>query len=162
MSVDNVYANNLGTFKKIINVSLPVEYPDSFFEELFSNNSSSSSTGVYFSQLAYYGEIAIGAVKARLIANKKGGVLPAGVYIEVLAVIEAYRGKTAGSLLLNYIEQKCKENFQHDLYVHVATDNEKAMQWYEKHGFVKEGEELKNYYQQTKGSSDAYVYKKNV
>ncbi|CDO93161.1 unnamed protein product [Kluyveromyces dobzhanskii CBS 2104] len=158
VSVDNVYANNLGTFEKIINVVLPVEYEEEFFAEAVDD----SANGVFYSQLAYYGEIAIGAVKARLIANKNGGVLPAGVYIEVLAVLAAYRGKTAGSLLLNYIEEKCRESFQHDLYVHVATDNQSAIQWYEKKGFVKEGEVLENYYKDTTASKDAFVYKKSV
>ena len=61
---------------------------------------------------------------------------------------------------MKYIEDKCKESFQHDLYVHVSVDNESAIQWYEKNGFVKQDDVLKNYYKDTKGSPDAFVYKK--
>lgn len=160
LNIDNVYQNNLGTFKKVIDSTLPVQYPDSYFNELFPKEG--KPTGVFFSQLAYYGEIAIGAVKARLISNKNGGILPAGVYIEVLAVLEPYRGKGAGLMLLNYIEEKCKDNFQHDLYVHVATDNSSSVEWYEKNGFKKEGDILENYYKDTSGSPDAFVYKKKI
>lgn len=156
VTIDNVYSNNLGTFKRIIEKVLPVKYSEEYFQEVVDKN----AKGVFYSRLAYYGEIAVGAVKARLIANKNGGVLPAGVYIEVIAVLEAYRGKTAGSLLLKYIEDKCKESFQHDLYVHVSVDNESAIQWYEKNGFVKQDDVLKNYYKDSKGSPDAFVYKK--
>ncbi|QEU59912.1 Nat5 [Kluyveromyces lactis] len=158
VTIDNVYANNLGTFKKIIDVVLPVQYPGEYFEEVVDKN----AKGVFYAQLAYYGEIAIGAVKSRLIANKTGGVKPAGMYIEVLAVLEAYRGKTAGSLMLKFIEDRCKESFQHDIYVHVATDNESAIEWYEKNGFSRDGDILEKYYKNTTGSNDAFVYKKSV
>lgn len=164
INLDDIYTNNLGTFAKITNSVLPVSYPDEFFEELFELKSSNKkkTQETFFSKLAYYGETAVAAVKAKLLPSSKGGVLPAGVYIEVLAVLSAYRDKGIGSKLLEFIEQQCKDHFQHDIYVHVATDNSVALEWYKKKGFNQEGEILQGYYRDTTGSPDAFVMKKRV
>lgn len=157
VSLDNVYANRLGTFIKLTNSVLAVQYPDSFFQELVYGKNGKET---FFAQLAFYSEVAIGAVKAKLIANKKGGVLPHGVYIEILAVLDHYSGKGIGSKLLEYVENETKKHYQHDLYVHVATDNVRAITWYKKRGFEQEGDVLIDYYKNTKGSANALVLKK--
>lgn len=157
INLDNVYSNNVGTFQKIVNTTLPVNYPEEFYQEQFK-----SGKDTIFAQLGYYGEVAVAGVRAQLIANKNGGVKAAGVYVQILAVLENYRGKGIGSQLLLFVEEQCKKHFQHNLYVHVATDNEKALSWYQKKGFKVEGDVLKGYYKDTTGSSDAYVLKKSV
>ncbi|SCW03335.1 LAFE_0G08152g1_1 [Lachancea fermentati] len=159
VNLDNVYQNNLGTFSKIIEVVLPVFYPEKFYNELF--DAKDKSKQVFFSKMAYYGEIAVGALKAKLLPSKSGGVAALGVYIEVLAVLDPYREKGIGSQLLQYIEDECKEHFQHNIYVHVAANNEDSLKWYQKRGFEIEGEILKGYYKETDGSTDAYVLKKH-
>lgn len=164
VALDNVYENNLGTFSKIINVSLSVQYPDDFFQELYPlKNSKKIKEDIFFSQMGYYGEVAVGGIKAKLINNVNGSILPNGVYIEILAVLQAYRRKGIGSALLMYIEEKCKLHYQHNLYVHVAVDNEVALNWYSSKGFKKEGEVLVNYYKDKGiGSQDAFVLKKQL
>lgn len=159
VSLDNVYANRLGTFIKLTNTVLPLQYPDSFFQELVHGKNTKDT---FFAQLAFYSEVAVGAVKAKLIANKKGGVLPQGVYIEVLVVLSHYSGKGIGTKLLEYVEMECRKHYQHSLYVHVASDNTHAIDWYKKRGFEQEGDLLVGYYKNTKGSSDAFVLKKAV
>lgn len=160
-ALDNVYENNLGTLVKLCNSVLPVQYPESFFQELFPKGKNAKKD-TFFAQLGYYSEIAVGGVKAKLLPNKKGDVLPQGVYIEILVVLEHYRGKGIGGKLLSYVETECKKHFQHDIYVHVATDNESAINWYIKHGFVNEGIILKDYYKDTTGSPDCYILKKHI
>lgn len=159
VSLDNVYANRLGTFIKVTNTVLPMQYPDSFFQELVHGKNNKDT---FFAQLAFYSEIAVGAVKAKLIANKKGGLLPQGVYIEVLAVLSHYSGKGIGTKLLEYVATECKKHYQHALYVHVAADNQHAIEWYKKRGFEQEGDVLKDYYKNTMNSADALVLKKTV
>ncbi|CEP60155.1 peptide alpha-N-acetyltransferase subunit NAT5 LALA0_S01e04258g [Lachancea lanzarotensis] len=158
VNLDNIYANNVGTFAKIVNTVLPVTYPEKFFDEQFDAKNKST----FFGQLGYFGEVAVGGVRAELIANKNGGVKPAGVYIQVLAVLAAYRGRAIGSRLLSYIEEQSKEHFQHKIFAHVAVDNEEGLEWYKKHGFEIEGLPLKDYYKDTTGSPDAYVLVKQV
>lgn len=159
VSLDNVYANRLGTFVKLTNSVLPVQYPDSFFQEIVHGKGGKDT---FFAQLAFYSEVAVGVVKAKLIANKKGGILPHGVYIEVLAVLEHYTGKGIGTKLLEYVENEAKKHYQHDLYVHVASDNVHALNWYKKRGFEQDGDVLIDYYKNTKGSANAIVLKKRV
>ncbi|CAR27976.1 hypothetical protein ZYGR_0N04640 [Zygosaccharomyces rouxii] len=157
VSLDNVYANRLGTFVKLTNSILPVQYPDSFFQEIVQNKNGKETS---FAQLAFYSEVAVGAVKAKLIANKKGGILPHGMYIEVLAVLEHYSGKGIGTKLLEYVESEAKKHYQHALYVHVASDNVRAITWYKKRGFEQDGDVLLDYYKNTTGSANALVLKK--
>ncbi|SCV02517.1 LAME_0H02300g1_1 [Lachancea meyersii CBS 8951] len=158
VNLDNIYANNVGTFRKITNTVLPVNYPEKFFNEQFDDK----YKGTFFGQLGYFGEVAVGGIRAELLANKNGGVKPAGVYVQVLAVLEAYRGKGIGSKLLKYVEEQCKTHFQHKLFVHVAVDNKEGLEWYKGHGFEVEGDELKDYYKDTTGSPDAYVLVKQT
>ncbi|SCU95803.1 LAMI_0F03862g1_1 [Lachancea mirantina] len=154
INLDNVYENNLGTFKKISDTVLPVSYPEKFFSDQFSTDAKQKE--LYFSKLAYFGEVAVGGVRAKLIANKSKGVKAAGVYIEILVVLEPYRSKGIGSKLLEYVIDECKNHFQHQIFVHVATNNSEGLKWYETKGFVKQ-EELKDYYKDTRGSPDAVV-----
>lgn len=159
VSLDNVYANRLGTFIKLTNSVLPVQYPDSFFQEIVH---SKNGKDTFFAQLAFYSEVVVGAVKAKLIANKKGGILPHGVYIEILAVLEHYSGKGIGTKMLEYVESEAKRHYQHALYVHVASDNVHALTWYKKRGFDQDGDVLIEYYKNTNGSANAVVLKKTL
>ncbi|CCH59213.1 hypothetical protein TBLA_0B03740 [Henningerozyma blattae CBS 6284] len=161
ITLDTVYNSNIGSMEKIINCTLPVRYPHKFFQEV---TSGSKDGNVYFSKLAYFNDVAVGTVKAKLIHNQKGGVLPQGVYIEVIAVLENYRQKGIGRELLAYIERECKSHFQHEILVHISVDNNNALQWYEKNGFQNDGIILKNYYQYSNAqiSSDAYILKKYI
>ncbi|QLG70689.1 hypothetical protein HG535_0A06310 [Zygotorulaspora mrakii] len=160
-TLDNIYENNIGTLEVLTNAILPVKYPHEFFEEFFSKGKSGKKD-TFFGQLAYYSEVPVGAVKAKLIPNKKGGVLQQGVYIEVLVVLEHYRSKGIGRTLLNYIEKESKRHFQHDIYVHVACDNEFGIEWYKSHGFAQEGDIIKDYYKDTTGSPDCLVLRKYI
>ncbi|SCU82571.1 LADA_0C06392g1_1 [Lachancea dasiensis] len=158
VNLDAVYSNNVGTFQKIANTVLPVKYPSKFFEEQFDDKANTT----VFAQLGYFGEVAVGGVRAELIASKNGGVQSAGVYIQILAVLEAYRSKGLGTALLNYIEEQTKSHYQHKIFVHVAVDNQEALEWYQRKDFRIEGDVLPNYYKETSGSPDAYVLLKKV
>ncbi|AGO09888.1 AaceriAAL102Cp [[Ashbya] aceris (nom. inval.)] len=129
VTVDEVYPTAVGTFEVIIRNSSQNEFSDAFVKELFSSKKDGIPT--FYSQLAFYGEVAVGAVKARL-QNMKG---LSGVYIEVLAVLDAYRGKGVGTKLLSYVEKEAKQAHQHALYVHVPKNAPGELQWYQSHGF---------------------------
>lgn len=157
MSLGDVYESNLGTLMTLSNTILPVGFPESFFTEIFT-----SEKGLFFTKLAYQNDVAVGTVKAKLLPNKKGGIFHSGVYIEFIVVLGYYRSKGIGKMLLDYIESESKRHFQHDIYLHVATDNVIGMEWYKKNGFKQQGDTLINYYKRTTGSPNAYIMKKTI
>lgn len=78
-----------------------------------------------------------------------------------LAVLAPYRNYGIGTKLLNHILEQAKEMYVTEVYVHVfSTDNE-ALEWYEKRGFEK-GELIKEYYKKMEPKGDAYVMTKKI
>ncbi|EDO17135.1 hypothetical protein Kpol_1072p5 [Vanderwaltozyma polyspora DSM 70294] len=157
ITLGNVNANNVGTLAIIVNSTLPITYPDTFFNEVLT-----SDRGTFYSKIAYFNEIPVGSIKAKLIQNSKSRISSTGIYIEFITVLEHYQNKGIGKILLQYIEDECKRSYQHSIYIHVAVDNTNAITWYEKNDFKREGDILKGYYKDTTGSPDAYILKKNV
>lgn len=163
ISLDDITPNNIGVFKKINQVSLPTTYPESWYKDSLNIDQ--------IVKLAFYSELPVGAIKAKLIkfsakqsfdniANSKetassgSGVdgtttkiLPNAVYLETLAVLENYESLGIGSKLLNYLIEETKTRFIHEIVLHVASSNTKVIDWYLKRGFVKK-EEIKDYYKE--------------
>ncbi|AAS50264.1 AAL102Cp [Eremothecium gossypii ATCC 10895] len=129
VTVDEVYPTAVGTFDVIVKKSSQKEYSDEFGKELFSSKKDDKST--LYSQLAFYGEVAVGAVKAR-IQDMRGH---SAVVIDTLAVLEAYRGKGVGTKLLDYVEKETKPFQPRAIYVTVAASATGELQWYQSHGF---------------------------
>lgn len=152
ISLDDLTANNVGTFRKINSVCLPTSYPESFYKDALNSDQ--------ISLLAFYSELPVGAVKAKPIntahrlasfestqqTQPTSQIVPNAVYIESLAVLEAYRGLGIGSKLLEYVVEETKSKFVHDVVLHVHVANEQAIAWYEKKGFVREAGVVEGYY----------------
>ncbi|KAI3405991.2 NAT5 [Candida oxycetoniae] len=169
VALDNVTVNNIGVLKKINEVVLPCKYPESWYNQCF------TETNILV-QLGYYAEIPVGAIKARVINNyqikssfeeeiSNSNVLkktPNCVYIESFAVLPNYRHYGIGSKLLEWLIEQTKKRFVHEIIIHVQTCNESALEWYTKKGFEK-GELVKDYYKnQELDSPDAFVMKLRV
>ena len=76
--------------------------------------------------------------------------------ILMLAVSEKYRRQNIGSMLLTkFLEKTLEENIK-QISLEVKTDNEKAIKFYQKHGF-KITDEIQGFYQ---NGEDAYLMKK--
>lgn len=164
VTLDNLTPNNLGTFKVINEVCLPVSYTESWYTDLLNLDQ--------LKKLAFFSELPVGAVKGKLInLNHKtptfevstsgqinSKIVPNAVYIESLAVLPAYRGHGVASLLLDWLIAETKERFVHEIALHVHIDNTESLEWYKKKGFVQQGEVVKDYYkQQGLANPDAYV-----
>ncbi|XP_057248405.1 uncharacterized protein LOC104887712 isoform X2 [Beta vulgaris subsp. vulgaris] len=81
---------------------------------------------------AYYNDICVGAIACRLEKRDDGAVR---VYIMTLGVLAPYRGLGVGTKLLNHVlELSAKQNIS-EIYLHVQTNNEEAMNFYKKFGF---------------------------
>ncbi|RCK59572.1 N-alpha-acetyltransferase 50 [Candida viswanathii] len=173
IALDDLTVNNLGVFKKINEVTLPITYPESWYKQALS----SPNTIV---QLAYYAELPVGVVKARAFHNNHSlkfndfvnsnstgllGVLsrtPNAVYAESFAVLQAYRGLGIGAKLVEYLKEETKKRFIHEIIIHVHVSNEDAIGWYRKQGF-KQGELVKDYYKdQGLDNPDAYIFTLSV
>ena len=69
-------------------------------------------------------------------------------YIMTLGTLPAYRGRGLGSQCIQTVLEECvkmKENPPTEIYLHVQTSNQQALDFYAHFGFVK-GEVIKNYY----------------
>ena len=163
INLDDLTVNNLGVFKKINAVSLPTTYPEQWYKDSLNSDQ--------IVKLAFYSELPVGAIKAKAIntANKPGSYesmqqlqlnsqIPNAAYIEVFAVLEAYRNLGIGSKLLSYLVEETKQKFIHEVLAHVHVDNKDALDWYLKKGFVKSDEVVKDYYkEQGLENPDAWV-----
>lgn len=165
VALDDLTVNNLGVFKKINEVCLPTKYPDSWYKDSLNSDQ--------IVKLAFYSELPVGAIKAKtynklhkintfenlLSANLPSKVIPNAVYLESFAILEKYRGLGIGSKLLEYLIEETKLKFIHEIVIHVHVDNELALNFYLKKGFVKMLEEpVVDYYkEQGLEHPDAYV-----
>lgn len=154
IALDDLTVNNLGVFKKINEVSLATKYPDSWYL------SSLNSDQVV--KLAFYSELPVGAIKGKLINtnNKTASFetstsnqlveksIPNAIYIESLAVLEAYRKHGIATKLLDWLVAVTKEKFVHQIVLHAHVDETAAIEWYKKRGFVQAPEVIKDYYKQ--------------
>ncbi|RLV95462.1 N-terminal acetyltransferase A complex subunit NAT5 [Spathaspora sp. JA1] len=153
IALDDLTVNNLGTFKKINEVTLPSRYDSNWYKEAL-------STTNQITKLAFYAEIPVGAIKAKAFNNTHkinslssllqfqlpSKNVPNAMYIESFAVLEKYRGLGIGSKLLEFIIDETKKRFIHEIIIHVHVDNVDAVEWYLKKGFVKKEEIVQDYY----------------
>ncbi|XP_040942899.1 uncharacterized protein [Gossypium hirsutum] len=87
-------------------------------------------------------DICVESIACRL-EKKEGGAIC--VYIMTLGVLAPYRGLGIGTRLLNHVLDLClKQNIQ-EIYLHVQTNNDDAINFYKKFGF-EITERIKSYY----------------
>lgn len=153
ITLDDLTANNLGTFKKINQAALPASYPESWYKD--------SLNADQITKLAFYSELPVGAIKAKLVnsshkvpsfeaatAPPPNNIVPNTVYVESVAVLEAYRGQGVATKLFDWLVGEAEQRFVHLIMLHVHVDNTAAIEWYKKRGFVQGEEVVANYYQQ--------------
>ncbi|CAI4065143.1 hypothetical protein SUVZ_08G2770 [Saccharomyces uvarum] len=169
-TLDNVYANNLGMLIKLANVTVLDIYEDTFFTELFAedtsvtkNKKANSKKDVRFTQLAYYSEIQVGGLVARLVPKKQNELSLKGIQIEFLGVLPNYRDKSIGSKLLKFAEDKCSECHQHNVFVYIPALDNSAKEWFIAHGFEQHGDVFNNFIKRLNGDEqDAILLKKHI
>ncbi|KAL2316533.1 hypothetical protein Fmac_030409 [Flemingia macrophylla] len=135
ISLDGVRDKNLMQLKKLNLALFPVRYNDKYYDDALASGE--------FTKLAYFSDICVGAIACRLEKKEGGGQFR--VYIMTLGVLAPYRGLGIGTKLLNHVLDLCsKENFS-EVYLHVQTNNEDAINFYKKFGF-EITETIQNYY----------------
>jgi len=152
---------NMGQLKVLNAVIFPVKYNDKFYSGLLHS--------VEFSKLVYHTDILVGAVCCRMEAaeSDKKEIPPQQLYtptshrlyIMTLGVLAPYRRYGIGGKLLNFVLELAKTRSSiEEIYLHVQTNNEEAINFYKRFGFeiVKT---IPNYYQRIV-PPDCYVVAK--
>jgi ribosomal protein S18 acetylase RimI-like enzyme len=104
---------------------------------------------------AYFNDIVVGGICCRE-EEEKGEIT---LYILTIGVFEPYRKYQIGTQLIDEIEKLAKADGKiKSIYLHVQINNETAINFYKKHGFVVE-ELLKDYYNDIE-PADCYKLKK--
>lgn len=127
------------------------------------NKKPSSKKDVHFTQMAYYSEIPVGGLVAKLVPKKQNELSLKGIQIEFLGVLPNYRHKSIGSKLLKFAEDKCSECHQHNVFVYLPAVDDLTKQWFIAHGFEQVGETVNNFIKGVNGDEqDAILLKKHI
>ncbi|XP_010249960.1 PREDICTED: N-alpha-acetyltransferase 50-like [Nelumbo nucifera] len=148
ISLDGVRDKNLMQLKKLNTALFPVRYNDKYYADALASGE--------FTKLAYYSDICVGSIACRL-EKKEGGIC---VYIMTLGVLAPYRGLGIGTKLLNHVLDLCSKQKIVEVYLHVQTNNEDAINFYKKFGF-EITDTIQNYYMNIT-PPDCYVLTKII
>ncbi|XP_076961111.1 uncharacterized protein LOC143637656 [Bidens hawaiensis] len=149
VSLDCVLDDNLTQLKKLNSILFPVRYNNKYYADVLASGD--------FTKLAYYSDTCVGSITCRLEKKDDGA---ARVYIMTLGVLAPYRGLGIGTQLLNHVlDLSSKENVS-EVYLHVQTNNEDAINFYKKFGF-EITETIRNYYVRIT-PPDCYVVTKYI
>ncbi|KAI4377623.1 hypothetical protein MLD38_015220 [Melastoma candidum] len=134
ISLDGVRDKNVMQLKKLNTALFPIRYNDKYYSDAISSGD--------FTRLAYYSDICVGSIACRL-EKKEGRAIR--VYIMTLGVLAPYRGLGIGTKLLNHALDLCVKQGISEIYLHVQTNNEDAINFYKKFRF-EITDTIKNYY----------------
>ncbi|XP_058742744.1 uncharacterized protein LOC131615623 [Vicia villosa] len=150
ISLDGVRDKNIMQLKKLNLALFPVRYNDKYYSDALASAD--------FTKLAYYSDICVGAIACRLEKKEGGGQVR--VYIMTLGVLAPYRGLGIGTKLLNHVLDLCSKQNISEVYLHVQTNNEEAINFYKKFEF-EITETIQNYYTNI-APPDCYVVTRHI
>ena len=134
---------------RILNRAIfPINYQEKVYQEILACGE--------VTQLAYHNDVVIGAIACRLEKAVGGPKL----YILTLGVLAPYRGMGVGSRLLEKSLATVTSSLPEvtEAYLHVQSNNEEAVEFYQRFGFVR-GEVVRDYYRRIE-PPDALVLRK--
>eukprot|EP00891_Asterochloris_glomerata_P009875 jgi/Astpho2/9875/fgenesh1_pm.00152_%23_1_t len=150
LTYDGVRDKNLEQLKTLSRAIFPVRYQDKVYQEIINAKE--------FSRLAYHNDVLVGAIGCRLEASEEGSKR---LYIILLGVLAPYRGMLTGTRLLEKSLHECsKDSSIKEVYLHVQSNNEDAVQFYKRNGFAV-GDTIKGYYKRLT-PSDAIVLSRKL
>ncbi|KAL3645576.1 hypothetical protein CASFOL_010756 [Castilleja foliolosa] len=144
ISLGGVRDKNLMQLKKLNTTLFPVRYNDKYYADVLASGEF-TKLGILVLPEVYdncaCSKIVIRAT-CRLEKKETGAVR---VYIMTLGVLAPYHGLGIGTKLLNYVLDLCSKQSIGEVYLHVQTNNEDAINFYKKFGF-EITETIHNYY----------------
>mmetsp|Transcript_3365 Transcript_3365/g.10243 ORF Transcript_3365/g.10243 Transcript_3365/m.10243 type:complete len:174 (-) Transcript_3365:132-653(-) len=146
---------NVEQLQRLNTALFPVRYNEKFYRDAIV-----APEG--FVHLAYYQGVLVGAVLVRKETRAEGGDK---LYIMTLGVLAPYRERGIGNQLLNHVFELCRTNKLcqnvKEIYLHVHTANEEAIQFYKKRGF-QVVETIEHYYKRGVEPPDCYLLSKKL
>ncbi|KAI5067259.1 hypothetical protein GOP47_0017787 [Adiantum capillus-veneris] len=150
VSFDNVRDKNLMLLTKLNIAIFPVKYDGRYYTDAISSGD--------FTKLAYYGDICVGSIACRL-DRVNANVMR--LYIMTFGILASYRRLGIGSKLMKHILDLCRQDVTvSEIYLHVQTNNQEALAFYQKFGFEVR-EKIENYYTDIE-PPDCYLLVKNL
>jgi len=149
----DIHEQNLEQLKKLNLAIFPVRYNQKFYKNML-------NTPNEFTQFAYWNGFVVGAICCRL--EPPSGPGPKKLYIMTIGVLAAYRRRNIGRALLEKVLENIKE-YPEDIvqvYLHVQTNNDSALDFYKAFGF-EITETIQNYYKRIE-PPDCHVLSKAV
>eukprot|EP00698_Gefionella_okellyi_P003175 TRINITY_DN12972_c0_g1_i1.p1 TRINITY_DN12972_c0_g1~~TRINITY_DN12972_c0_g1_i1.p1 ORF type:complete len:185 (-),score=13.94 TRINITY_DN12972_c0_g1_i1:154-687(-) len=145
-------SKNLEQLRRLHAVIFPVSYHDKFYQGLLQT----AEEGL--TKACFYNDVLVGVVGCRLEQSDDQGLR---LYIMSLGVLAPYRRLGLGSKLLEHITDVVRKNTGiKQIYLHVQVNNETAIEFYKKHGYIVSNV-IKDYYKHI-DPRDCYVVLKNV
>ncbi|KAI8065811.1 acyl-CoA N-acyltransferase [Gongronella butleri] len=147
----NVY--NTLALKQLHGLLFPVRYTDSFFEQ--------AKQAGELAKIVYVDNHAVGTICCRLEPEGPDHVGMYRIYIMTLGVLEPYRRRRLGHVLLQHILNEAQlRPYVTRVYLHCQVTNTAATAFYQQHGFEKVAY-ARDYYKHIP-DKDAYVLVRNI
>mmetsp|Transcript_103459 Transcript_103459/g.183789 ORF Transcript_103459/g.183789 Transcript_103459/m.183789 type:complete len:186 (-) Transcript_103459:43-600(-) len=152
LELGNLTEKNMGQLKKLNLATFPVLYKDQFYLDLVKS--------LQYCRLGFYADVLVGSICCRLEDREAGGK---ALYIMTLSVLEPYQQRSLATQLVQWIldqaqGKECQDQGVQEIYLHVQTSNQRALDFYGKFGF-KVTEEIKDYYKKIE-PPDCYVLRR--
>jgi ribosomal protein S18 acetylase RimI-like enzyme len=160
VEIGEVTLANIEQFKTLNVSTLPVRYTTKFYKELLEKIPKD------YIKFAFYNGFAVGSICCRMEVetrkNDQGEDYEIKrFYIMTLSVLPAYRRRGIASTLLDHVlDSAVKDEKLSEIWLHVQTSNNDALDFYLARGF-EQTELLENYYTKIEPAS-CYVLRKTI
>ena len=169
VGIDPITSTTLPSYRRLITLLLPIRYPDNFYKESIADTSETS-----LARIAVWHDQSASSVPlqtAPAISKVVGGIqcrledvpsTPPGerqLYIQTIAVLSPFRQLGIATHLLDTIIDAVVAHYERvtNIYAHVWEANQEALEWYERRGFIVQGEVVQDYYRRLKPSGARVV-----
>mmetsp|Transcript_16613 Transcript_16613/g.35776 ORF Transcript_16613/g.35776 Transcript_16613/m.35776 type:complete len:193 (-) Transcript_16613:80-658(-) len=139
LDIGHLTEKNVGQLKKLNVATFPITYHEGFYKLLWNH--------LEYSRLGFYAEILVAAICCRIEQRPQGGN---ALYIMTLSVLEPYQRRSLAQQLMKWAIEKAESEEQksdniEEMYLHVQTSNEAAINFYKGFGF-EISETIEDYY----------------
>jgi ribosomal protein S18 acetylase RimI-like enzyme len=154
-----ITADNVEQLRKVNTACFPIQYQETFYKDVVAQQNEG------LSKFAYWNGLVIGAVCTR-VEDLPDNAPNQRLYVMTCAVLAAYRGRGAGSQLiqsvLDYYEKEKDGEFNNvvEICLHVHISNNDAIKFYTGRFGFEQGPMVENYYRRIDPPHCYLLYKK--